>query len=101
MLPPAIVNGGPITSQTSMVANGRTYAGSPGTVMDIPDQDAQVLAANGWVKVAASGTTAQRPGSNSAPFRAAPEAKYYDTSLGKLIVFDGVTWRDPATGSAV
>jgi hypothetical protein len=101
MLPPAIVAGGPATSQTSMVVNGRTYSAAPGSVLDVPDMDGAVLAANGWVKVAASGTTAQRPTSTSAPFRAAPEARYFDTSLGKLIVYDGVTWRDPATGSAV
>jgi hypothetical protein len=101
MLPPAIVNGGAVTSQQSMTVNGRTYTGAPGAVLDVPDMDGAVLAANGWIRVAASGTTAQRPTSTSAPFRAAPDARYFDTSLGKLIVYDGVTWRDPATGSAV
>jgi hypothetical protein len=101
MLPPAIVAGQPVTSQQSMVVNGRTYAGTPGSAMDVPDMDGAVLAANGWIKVAASGTTAQRPTSTSAPLRAAPNERYFDTTLGKLIVFDGATWRDPATGSAV
>jgi hypothetical protein len=101
LLPPAVVAGQPVTSQQSMVVNGRAYSGAPGSVVDVPDMDGAILAANGWVRVAASGTTAQRPTSTSAPFRAAPDARYFDTSINKLIVYDGVTWRDPATGSAV
>lgn len=101
MLPPAVVAGGPITSQTNMVVNGRSYSGTPGSVADIPDQDAQILGANGWVNVGPSGATAQRPTSTSAPLKAAPGLHYWDTTLSKMVVFDGVTWRDPATGSAV
>lgn len=101
MLPPAIVAGQPVTSQQSMVVNGRTYAGTPGSAIDVPDMDGAILAANGWVKVASSGTTAQRPTSTSAPFMAAPGAHFWDTTLSKMVVFDGITWRDPATGSAV
>jgi hypothetical protein len=41
--------------------NGRTYRGSPGVTIDIPDFDADVLAANGWTDLGPSGTTAQRP----------------------------------------
>ena len=101
MMPPAIVAGGPITSQTSMVVNGRSYAGSPGSFFDIPDQDAQVLGANGWVKIAPSGATAARPTATSAPVNAAPGVQFWDTTLSKLVVFDGKNWRDPATGNAV
>ena len=101
MLPPAIVAGQPVTSQQSMQVNGRTYSGAPGSVLDVPDMDGAVLAANGWIRVCSSGSTAQRPTGTSAPFRATPDARYFDTSLGKLIVYDGVTWRDPANGSAV
>jgi hypothetical protein len=101
MLAPAIVAGQPVTSQQTMVVNGRTYSAAPGSVLDVPDMDGAVLAANGWIRVAASGTTAQRPTSTSAPFRAAPEARYWDSTLGKLIFFDGIAWRDPANGSAV
>jgi hypothetical protein len=86
MLPPAVVAGQPATGQSNIVVNGRSYSGVPGSVLDVPDMDGAVLAASGWIKVAASGTTAQRPTSTSAPFRAAPEARYYDTSIGKLIV---------------
>ena len=100
MMPPAIVAGGPVTSQQNMTVNGRTYAGAPGSVLDVPDMDGAVLAANSWIRVANSGTTAQRPTSTNAPFRAAPGAQYWDTSLSKMVIYDGITWRDPATGSA-
>jgi hypothetical protein len=101
MMPPAIVAGGAVTSQQNITVNGRNYSGSPGSVADIPDMDAQVLGANGWVKVASSGTTAQRPTATSAPVNAAPGTQYWDVTLSKLVVFDGKNWRDPATGNAV
>jgi hypothetical protein len=101
MLPPAVVAGQPVTSQQSMQVNGRTYSAAPGSVIDVPDMDGAVLAANGWIRVAASGTTAQRPTNTSAPFRATPDARYWDTTLSKMVIYDGVSWRDPATGNAV
>lgn len=98
MLPPPAV-----ISQT-IVVKGRSYSGAPGSVMDILDADAMVLSANGWIRVAASGTTAQRPTTNmytNPPYIAAPGVTYWDVTLSKLIVFDGLTWRDPNNGDAV
>jgi hypothetical protein len=43
------------------VVNSRTYTGAPGAVFDVPDFDAVMLSANGWIDVAPSGSTAQRP----------------------------------------
>ena len=101
MMPPAVVAGGPVTSQSSMVVNGRNYSGSPGSVADIPDMDAQVLGANGWIKIAPSGATAARPTATSAPVNAAPGTQFWDVTLSKLVVFDGKAWRDPSNGNAV
>jgi hypothetical protein len=101
MMPPALVNGQPVTSQQSMAVNGRSYAGAPGSVLDVPDFDGAVLAANGWIRVANSGTTAMRPTSTSSPLASKPGVHFLDTTINKFIVFDGITWRDPATGSAV
>jgi hypothetical protein len=85
-------------------ANGRNYAAAPGTVADVPDFDAQVLAANGWVKVGWSGPTTARPPANqvtAAPYFAVPGCHFVDTTLAAVIVFDGATWRNPVTGAAV
>jgi hypothetical protein len=53
------------------------------------------------LRVANSGTTAQRPTSTSSPLASKPGVHFLDTTINKFIVFDGITWRDPATGSAV
>ena len=77
------------------VANGRSYAATPGATLDAPDFDAGVLTANGWIKVAEVGATAARP---STP---ASGRQYFDSTLGVTVTFDGSKWRDPATGNAV
>ena len=96
MLPPVAAN------QQTRTINGRTYSGTPGTVQDIPDFDANVLQANGWIRVANSGPTSARPVANP-PFPTAPNPgdKFFDTTLGILIAFDGATWRDPVSGNSV
>ena len=79
-------------------------SGAPGAALDVVDFDAAVLAANSWVKIAPSGASASRPSplaNGTPPYLAAPGFHYFDTTISKLIVFDGATWRDPATGSAV
>ncbi len=87
----------------TVVTNGRTYTGTPGQTFDVPDYDAAVLTANGWIDIAPSGPTASRPAPNAttAPYTAALGTRYFDTTIAALIVFDGLTWRDPATGAAV
>lgn len=73
---------------------GRTYTGAPGETLDVPDFDAQGLNANGWTWVAPVGATSERPEHPAASDR------FVDTTLGKIVVFDGETWRDPLTGDA-
>jgi hypothetical protein len=49
-------------------------------------------------------TTAQRPTTNTytnPPYIAAPGVQYWDVTLSKLIVFEGLAWRDPNDGNAV
>jgi hypothetical protein len=90
--------------QQVLTANGRGYSGAPGAAIDVPDFDAGVLAANGWTRVALSGPTSARPTTNpntSPPYVAARSLPYLDTTLGKIVVFDGATWRDPVNGNAV
>jgi hypothetical protein len=85
--------------------NGRTYSGAPGGVYDIQDGDAATLAANGWVRVAISGPTTARPSTSQAQapggYSAQQNALFFDTTLDELIVYDGATWRSPATGASV
>lgn len=86
-----------------VVANGRSYASTPGHAVTVPDMDAGVLAANGWVRVMLTGTTAQRPSSNPtvAPgFTAAIGTHYYDATIPAVVVFDGATWRGMNGASA-
>jgi len=89
-------------SQQTVTANGRTYSGAPGSTLDVPDFDAQILAANGWVMVCASGPSSSRPLPimASAPYVAGPGFQYLDTTLGAVIVYDGAAWRNPLTGEA-
>ena len=85
----------------TMTANGRPYVGVPGAALDVPDFDADVLGANGWVKVAPSGPTSARPVGSAGFYQALAGKHYYDTTLAALIVFDGQTWRSPVNGSSV
>ena len=69
----------------------------------MPDGDAAILGANGWVTVAPSGPPSARPTAalGSANYTASEGARFFDTTLGYLIVFAGGAWRNPATGAAV
>jgi hypothetical protein len=87
---------GPRGAAASLVINGRAYSVAASSTIDVPNMDAQVCAANGWVKIAdGSGTTAQRP--------AAPHVgqTYVDTTLGYVVCWEGAAWRNPATAAAV
>ena len=79
----------------TIVANGPSYSCPANGTIDVPPFDAIILAANGWVQVAGSGTTAQRP---TGPFFG---QLYHDTTLGYGIVFEGTAWRNPDSGAAV
>jgi len=74
-------------SAQSRTANGRTYSAAPGAAPDIFDADANVLQANGWVKVALSGPTSARPSPNvngSPPYLAAAGMHYLDLTLTQI-----------------
>jgi hypothetical protein len=89
------------SAQATRVINGRSYTGAAGTVIDVYDADAQELEANGWIRIAPSGPTSARPnGGQLAFYNASPGATFYDTTIGKYIIFDGQSWRD-TSGSSV
>lgn len=93
-----------ITPSAITCASGRKYSGSPGSVLDVPIADAENLGgAGGWMRFPdMSGPTSGRPKANDPDTNAATVGTLYaDTTLSKVIIFDGVAWRDPFTGSAV
>ncbi|MFH6786312.1 MULTISPECIES: hypothetical protein [Methylobacterium] len=87
--------------EQTRTANGRSYSGQPGGVVTVPEQDGQVLQANGWTFVAPSGPTSARQAGKTGLYAAHRGATFFDETLGKLIVFDGQAWRDPLNGNAV
>jgi hypothetical protein len=95
MLGPAAV------AMQQRVVNGRSYSASAGQEVDVIDVDAQILAANGWIWVAPSGTTAQRPVGSLGPYQATEGSTFFDASLGYVIKYAGGAWRNPTTGVAV
>jgi hypothetical protein len=95
LLPPA---SGPKLNQPT-ISNGRSYQAAPGTALDVPDFDADGLKAAGWSFVAISGPTSARPTSGLGLNNLFTGQRYFDTSLGLDIIFDGVSWRD-GTGTS-
>jgi hypothetical protein len=96
LMPPADGKNDPMT------VNGRVYKCAPGASIDVPDQDAFVMLANGWVTAAGGGadTTVNRPRTlpNGQPL---PKGlQFHDTTLNITVVWDGKTWRNPNTGAA-
>jgi len=95
-------SGGPETAALS--TSGRTYSGSPGTVLDVSDFDAIPLQAQGWVPVC-FGLPALVQGGSGATWARPATPKYgchfFDTTLGKLVVWDGDAWRDPGSGNSI
>ena len=87
---------GPKGGAATLMFNGRAYSVAAGSTIDVPNMDAQICAANGWVQIGnGSGTTAQRP---ALPYVG---QLYVDTTLGYMVVFEGTAWRNPATAAVV
>ena len=89
MMPPAV--GGSIS------INGRTYTCVAGSIIDVPDFDANVLEANGWITASQGGvgTTAARP------INPPKGTMFHDATLGYSVVHDGKVWRNPTSGASV
>lgn len=81
----------------NITVNGRAYSCALGSVLNVPDQDASIMLANGWMAASTggSGATSARPSSPS------KSDEFHDTTLGYLIRFDGKAWRNPHSGAAV
>jgi hypothetical protein len=80
----------------------RIYTAGPGQTIDAagpPDGDAAVLGSQGFGLVGPSGTTALRNSLAPGYFKAG--TLFVDTTLGRVIMFDGNAWRDVVNGNAV
>lgn len=75
---------------------GVTYTAQAGSVLNVPDNHAAVLAANKWVDLGPVD-----PVANARPGRPKRGDRFIDTALGYTIVFDGLVWRNPVTGASV
>lgn len=94
MFPPNNISG-----QTQTV-NGRVYTAVPGNYLDVNLADAFVLVSNGWTRACNTGATSDRPSSTLPPDLYEKSRPFFDQTLSKIVIFDGQTWRDPATGAA-
>lgn len=92
MMPPPDGSHNPIT------VGGRVYSCAVGSTISVPSTDGYTMSANGWIpaSVGGSGPTSSRPDASAV----SKGAEFHDTTLGKVIVFDGKGWRDPHTGAS-
>ena len=84
----------------SLTVAGRTYSCALGSTVDVPDFDASIFLANGWVTGSTAsggmGVTSARPKTGLYP-----GIMFHDTTLGYTVVWDGYAWRNPTTGASV
>jgi hypothetical protein len=105
MLPANIVGGvvtGRCGSPNPADSAARFYSAGGGQTIDAqgpPDADASTLTSQGFLLVAASGTTALRNSLGGTYFKAG--TLFCDTSLQRVIMYDGVNWRDVMNGNIV
>ena len=93
--------GPPVVARQALKVHGRNYQALAGQVVTVPAADGERLQANGWIMVALSGSSGSRPTTRLGQYPAVASMLFWDETLGQFIVHDGVTWRDPTTGSAV
>ncbi|WP_298363428.1 hypothetical protein [uncultured Bradyrhizobium sp.] len=81
--------------------NAKSYGIAPGGFLDVVgvDEAATLLGQRnglaGFFQVGTSGPATSRP------VNVTPGAIHIDTTLSKVVTFDGSSWRDPVTGAVV
>jgi hypothetical protein len=102
---PANGSGGTVTgvcgSNNPNDPNRRYYSATGGQTIDAsgwPDGDATALTSQGFLAVCASGTTALRNGASAGGYFK-PGVLFLDTTLGLIVVWDGLAWRNPVNGN--
>lgn len=83
--------------------SGRSYSGSVGSVVDVPDTEAEQIdhVTAGYLRLGRAGTTAQRPTVKGDVLGNLKSGDIYlDTTISKVIFWTGSGWID-MTGAAV
>lgn len=88
---------------TTLSVNGRSYTLALGSApILVPDFDAYILLANGWLAAArdGAGTTAQRPVTGQAGvINPKLGFEYFDSTVGGNVIWNGKNWINHATGA--
>jgi hypothetical protein len=80
---------------SKVTVNGRTYDPAVGA-QDVNEFDATHLQANGWLFLAPSGPTTQRPTSSLGVYPLMQGARFWDTTISHMVIWDGANWRNEA-----
>jgi len=84
----------PASGPPTIRVNGRTHTCAQGATIDVPQFDADELAANGWIVLArAVGATAARP------VNPPVGTVFSDTTVGAAVVWNGKSWLHHQLGS--
>jgi hypothetical protein len=89
----------PAVGPQTLTVNGRKYSTTPGNPIAVPDFDAQILVANGWILAAANLGVATGPTSGR-PVNPPANTCYQDTTVGFEVMYDGKTWRNKQSGAS-
>jgi len=81
--------------------DGRLFNAKPGQFLDVTETEALRATHFGWTLVGPVGPTSARPKSKIDGLDLPPGSTFLDLTLGKTVVWDGETFRDPATAEAV
>ena len=84
-------------ANSSISINGRSYSATPGIILDVPDFDAHVLEANGWMSTILFGAVGQ---TSARPAKPKKWERFLDTTIADMVIWDGVTWRHHVTGAS-
>lgn len=85
--------------RSPIVVSGLSFDPNTSKLLDTDDHIALALQGAGWARLLPTGTTSQRP--SKAPIETQRDALYIDTTIGRVIAWDGQDWRDVLTGDAV
>jgi hypothetical protein len=86
------------------IGSRRYYSASGGQTIDAlgspQDGDANVLVQSGFIPICASGSTSLRNSLTPGGWFKTG-ALFLDTTIGLIVVWDGLSWRNPVNGNAV